>query len=70
MVTAQRRAESEQDVPISVTAISAEQLENAGIQTTQDIALKTPGLTMTQTRNGVVPTSAASAAFRQPPKGR
>lgn len=44
IVTAERRSERLQDVPLSVTAISPEALEGAAITSTQDLALVTPGL--------------------------
>ena len=44
IVTAERRAERLQEVPISVTAISPQTLVAAGVQTTRDLALVTPGL--------------------------
>jgi iron complex outermembrane receptor protein len=44
IVTAQRRAERLQDVPISVTAVTAQTLSNAGIISTRDLELVTPGL--------------------------
>lgn len=43
-VTAQKRAENAQDVPISIAAFSGEQLEKLGVQSTQNIAQRTPGL--------------------------
>ncbi|GGB64914.1 TonB-dependent receptor [Henriciella pelagia] len=46
VVTAQRREESLQDVPVAVTAFSADQLEKNSIETVQDLALRTPGLTV------------------------
>ena len=55
VVTAERRSETAQTVPISITAVTGRQLEVAGIKTTQDLVLATPGLTMTQTLNGVTP---------------
>ncbi len=55
VVTAQRRSESMQKVPISVTAISATKLIASGINSSQDIAVATPGLTMTTSRNTVTP---------------
>lgn len=48
IVTAQRRAQSLQEVPIAVTAFSAEMLERTGAQGIQDIAAKAPGVTLTQ----------------------
>src|ERR1700723_1445195 len=44
VVTARRREESLRDVPISVTAISGNQLEQQQINTVKDIAAITPGL--------------------------
>ncbi|TAL03752.1 MAG: TonB-dependent receptor [Rhodospirillaceae bacterium] len=44
IVTAQRRAERLQDVPITVTNISNEQLTSAGTQNLSDIAKLTPAL--------------------------
>lgn len=43
-VTAQRRSESLQDVPVTVTAFGAEEIENARIQQIDDIVTRTPGL--------------------------
>lgn len=43
IVTAQRRAENLQSVPIAVTAATSEKLEVAGIRDTSEIALITPG---------------------------
>jgi iron complex outermembrane receptor protein len=50
VVTAQRRNENLQEVPITITAISAETLAAAGVTSTADLANVVPGLT--------VPTSA------------
>lgn len=47
VVTAQRRSERLQDVPMSITALSADMLEQAGVTTTADLARVTPGVTMT-----------------------
>ena len=44
VVSAQRHAESAQDVPISITALSGSQLAAAGIDTLVDVAQVTPGL--------------------------
>ncbi len=48
LITAQKRSESLQDVPISVTAFTGTQVRNLGIDSTLDLALYTPGLTMGQ----------------------
>ncbi len=44
VVTAQRRSELAVDVPISITAIDAEQLNNSNVQQLGDIARLTPGI--------------------------
>ncbi|WP_199902569.1 TonB-dependent receptor [Azospirillum sp. B4] len=44
VVTAQRRAEKLQDVPVTVTAFSAEEIEEARIRQIDDVASRTPGL--------------------------
>ena len=44
IVTAQRRSERLQDVPVAVTAQSAAQLQVAGITNARDLPLVTPGL--------------------------
>ncbi|WP_375269139.1 TonB-dependent receptor [Phenylobacterium sp.] len=44
VVTAQRRSESLQDVPVTVTAFGAEQVEEARIRQVADVAGLTPGL--------------------------
>src|SRR5438067_12588417 len=44
IVTAQRRVERLQDVPIAVTVATGEQLETAGITRLEDISLIAPGV--------------------------
>lgn len=48
-VTAQKREENSQDVPISIAAFSAEKLDAFGIESTADLARITPSLTFTFT---------------------
>ncbi len=48
VVTAQRRSENLQNVPISVTAINGAGLERAGIGDTKDLQLAVPGLTFAE----------------------
>jgi len=50
VVTARRRAESLQDVPLSITAFSAEQLEISGALDITDIADSTPNVTLEASR--------------------
>ncbi|AKH68087.1 outer membrane receptor protein [Spongiibacter sp. IMCC21906] len=49
MVTAQKREENSQDVPIMITAFSEDKLDAFGIENTADLARITPGLTFTYT---------------------
>ena len=44
IVTAQRRSQRLQDVPVTVTAFGAEELEQARIKDVDDVATRTPGL--------------------------
>ena len=44
IVTAQKREESSQEVPISIVAIGAEQLEARGIQNSEDLIGQIPAL--------------------------
>jgi iron complex outermembrane receptor protein len=45
VVTARRREETLREIPASVTAISAEVIERAGVRNIEDVARMTPGLT-------------------------
>lgn len=47
IVTAQRRSERLQDVPASITALSADTLNKSGITNTSDLARAVPGVAMT-----------------------
>lgn len=47
VVTAQRRSENIQNVPVSVQAISSKEIEQAGIKQSTDIAKLTPNVTIT-----------------------
>lgn len=51
LVTAQKREQSLQDVPIAVTALGADGLEQAGIRTLSDVSQLVPGLTITDTQS-------------------
>ena len=44
LVTAQKRSENLQDVPVAVNAFSAELIQEAGINNTTDLAIMTPSL--------------------------
>ncbi|HWW20412.1 MAG TPA: TonB-dependent receptor plug domain-containing protein, partial [Steroidobacteraceae bacterium] len=47
IVTAEKRSENLQDVPISVIAVSSQQLKDAGVKDIKDLQTLTPGLTVT-----------------------
>ena len=53
IVTAQKRSENLQKVPIAITAVTADAVKAAGITTTTDLGTLTPGLQIGQT--GVIP---------------
>jgi iron complex outermembrane receptor protein len=55
IVTAQRRSENLQVVPIAITALSGADLASAGIGSTADLALLTPGLTVVSIAGIVLP---------------
>ena len=48
IVTAQKREQNAQDVPIALTAIDADTIEQVGIQTTQDVVRLAPSLTVNE----------------------
>ena len=48
MVTAQKREQNAQDVPIALTAIDADTIQQAGIETTQDVVRLAPSLTVNE----------------------
>ena len=48
VVTAQKRTESLQDVPISVTAISGEQIENASIRSFSELGAYVPNFSVSE----------------------
>ena len=84
-VTAQKRAESLQDVPIAIAAFSEGAMNDMGITSTADLALATPGLVFVQqgvlgqpylrgvgtrfTLNGLDPSVATYVGDRYIPRG-
>ncbi|HMD72880.1 MAG TPA: TonB-dependent receptor plug domain-containing protein, partial [Steroidobacteraceae bacterium] len=56
VVTAQKREQNLQDVPISVMAISGQQLKDAGITDIKNLTVLTPGMTTTSTTSENVTT--------------
>jgi iron complex outermembrane recepter protein len=55
VVTANKRSENIQNVPIAIQALSASDIANRGIQSTADIAAAVPGLTFQGSMNGLQP---------------
>ncbi len=52
IVTAEKRAESLQDVPVAITAYSSEGLKARGLSTPQDLQFATPGLSIGEDHTG------------------
>ena len=57
VVTAQKREQSLQDVPIVVTSVSGQLIKDAGVKDIRDLTVLTPGLTVTSTSNETVVTA-------------
>ena len=55
VVTAQRREQRLQDVPIAITALTGAQVESQGITSTQSLGQAVPGLTFTESSGFVQP---------------
>jgi iron complex outermembrane recepter protein len=73
IVTATRRSESIQDVPMSISALSQDQLRNSGAIEAKDIARQVPGFAYTEVNSGQavlavrgVQTSAVFGNIQQP----
>lgn len=67
VVTAQKRAQSAQDVPVAMTVIAADALENVGGSRLQDLTQVSPSLTVTQggdqNNNSVILRGIGTSAF-------
>ena len=57
IVTAQKREQNVQDVPISITTISAQLLQGVGVRDIKDLTILTPGLIVTSTSNEALTTA-------------
>jgi len=57
IVTAQKREQSLQDVPIVVTTLSQAALEGAGVRDIKDLQILTPGMTVTSTQSETATTA-------------
>ena len=54
-VTAQKREQNIQDVPISITAISGDEVKNLGFNSAADIQYQTPGLIVSYSSTNAIP---------------
>jgi len=57
IVTAQKRQQNIQDVPVSVMAVSGQQLQDAGVKDIKNLQVLTPGVTVTSTTSENVTTA-------------
>jgi len=57
IVTAQKRQENIQDVPVSVMALSGQELQDAGVKDIKNLQVLTPGVTVTSTTSENVTTA-------------
>ncbi len=57
IVTAQKRQQNIQDVPIAVIALDSQQLQDAGVKDIKNMQVLTPGLTVTSTTSENVTTA-------------
>jgi len=64
VVTARKREETLQEVPIAVTSFSAEALENIGFKSLEDVALRTPGLQFSEQAGQIAGRYNCSIRFR------
>ena len=58
IVTAQKRAQNIEDVPIAISAYSAETLQIAGIEDIRDLTILSPSLILTSTQSETAGTTA------------
>ncbi len=57
VVTAQKREEVMQDVPMIVTSLSQQALQDTGVRDIKDLQIMVPGLTVTSTQNEAITTA-------------
>src|SRR5687768_16725056 len=56
-VTAQKREEQMQDVPIAITALPEQLLQDTGVRDIKDLQVLVPGFTVTSTQNEAITTA-------------
>jgi|GEM_PF-594850 len=64
IVTAQKRAENVQNVPISITAVSAEELKNRSVSQISDLQSATPNVTFSTTAQGTLASTVGIRGLR------
>jgi iron complex outermembrane receptor protein len=64
VVTAQKRQESVQTVPISITAVSAQELQNRSVSQLSDLQSVTPNVTFSTTAQGTLATTVGIRGLR------
>ena len=57
VVTAQKREEALQDVPVTVTAVGEDLIRDTGVRDVKDLQVLVPGLTVTSTQNEAITTA-------------
>lgn len=67
VVTAQRREQSLQQVPVAITALTAARLEAAGIRSADDLQLLAPSLNISRNSNGLIPFLRGVGTFSSSP---
>jgi iron complex outermembrane receptor protein len=67
VVTAQRREESLQRVPVAITALTAAHIEAAGIRSSDDLQLLAPSLNISRNSNGLIPFLRGVGTFSSSP---
>lgn len=63
VVTAQKRSENIRDVPISITSLSSETIERAGVSNTLQLTNAVPGLRMERVGNTTIPAIRGVSTF-------
>jgi len=67
VVTAQRRSERLQEVPIAITAVTAAAVQRAGVRGTEDLPQLVPALNITRNSNGLTPFLRGVGTFSSSP---
>ena len=55
VVMAQKRAQSVQDVPVTITSLNSEEIKSLGLQSAADVQFQTPGLIVSYSSSNAIP---------------